>query len=222
MSPVTGDRSFVGVGLRQRVREAAVPLARALGRLGLTPDALTLIGFAVSVVAALAAAAGLWVAAGLLVVFGGLFDLLDGALARVQGKASPYGAFLDATFDRWGETVVFIGIAAGLLGPGAAGVVFPALGEWPAAALVAVLAGAAMGAAFMVSYSRAKAESVGFEAAVGVAPRAERIAVLAAGLVLQPATGWSLGAALLMIFALATVTVIQRVAHVRAQARAGR
>lgn len=217
-----GDRSFVGAATRRRIRDAATPVARALGRLGLSPDALTLIGFAVALVAALAAAAALWVAAGLLVVFGGLFDLLDGALARAQGKASPYGAFLDATFDRWGETVVFIGIAAGILGPGGAGVVFPALAGWPAPALVAILSGAAMGAAFMVSYSRAKAESVGFEAAVGVAPRAERIAVLAAGLVLQPVTGWSLGAALLLIVALATVTVIQRVAHVRAQARAAR
>ena len=99
--------SLVSAGTRQRVRDLATPVATALGRLGLTPNALTLIGFAGTAVAAIAAAYQWWLAAGILVLAFGIFDLFDGALARATGRASKLGAFLDSVFDRWGEGLVY-------------------------------------------------------------------------------------------------------------------
>jgi len=225
---VTG--SLVSPAARDRVRGFATPVATALGRLGLTPNALTVIGFLGTCVAAYAAAQMWWVAAGVLVLAFGIFDLFDGTLARATGRVSKLGAFLDSTFDRAGEAIVYIGIAAGSI---AGGFTFGA-----------VLAAAAMGAAFMVSYTRAKSESLGFTpgtgmANIGLAPREVRIAILVVGLLLAPnplvpaaapagsacidsclppLAGGMLTVSLAIIAILATVTTIQRVLHVRAQA----
>jgi CDP-diacylglycerol--glycerol-3-phosphate 3-phosphatidyltransferase len=215
---VTG--SFVSPATRQRVRDLATPVARGLGRMGLTPNALTLIGFAGTCVAAYAAANQWWLAAGLLVVAFGIFDLFDGALARATGATSRFGAFLDSTFDRAGEAIVYVGIAWGGLGPGDS--------------RIAVLAAAAMAASFLVSYVRAKAESLGYSPGsglmnVGLAPREVRLVILAVGLILagiyiddRPdlAQG-ALSAALLWIVVFASITVIQRILNVRAQSREG-
>ena len=138
-------------GFRARVE----PLARVFGRVGLTPNALTVIGLLIACVAAAIAGARWWTVAGLLVVFGGAFDMFDGALARATGKASIFGAFLDSTLDRAGEAVIYVGIVYGLA------VIQDTTG--------AVLAAAAMAAAFMVSYARAKAESLGFTGGSGMA-----------------------------------------------------
>jgi CDP-diacylglycerol--glycerol-3-phosphate 3-phosphatidyltransferase len=227
---VTG--SVVSPALRQRVRDLATPIARALGRLGLTPNALTVIGFLGTCVAAFAAASQAWLVAGILVLAFGIFDLFDGTLARATGKVTRFGAFLDSTLDRAGEAVVYLGIAAGCL-----------TGGFKAGAL---LAASAMAAAFMVSYTRAKAESLGFSsgtglANVGLAPREVRIAILSIGLVLaprplidplptdmvcidsfcEPFSGGLLTIALGVIAILATITTIQRILHVRAQSREG-
>ncbi len=166
--------SLVSPELRSRVRGLMTPIAVGFGRAGLTPNALTVIGFLIAVVAAIAAAAQAWLIAGILVVGGGVFDLFDGALARATGKVSKLGAFMDSTFDRWGEAVVYVGIVWGTLD----------MGLWRPV----VLAAAAMGSAFMVSYTRAKAESLGFTpgtgmANVGLAPREVRIAILTIGLI---------------------------------------
>jgi phosphatidylglycerophosphate synthase len=218
--------------MRQRVRDLATPVARGLGRLGLTPNSLTVIGFAGTVVAAYAAASQAWLVAGILVLAFGIFDLFDGALARATGQVSRFGAFLDSTLDRAGEAVVYVGIAAGSLAAGFQ--------------LGAVLAASAMAAAFMVSYTRAKSESLGFAAGtglanIGLAPREVRLAILALGLVLaptpfveslppgmvcidsfcEPFPGGLLTIALGLIAVLATVTTIQRILHVRAQSREG-
>jgi phosphatidylglycerophosphate synthase len=232
-------RSLVTPATRQRVRNLATPVATALGRLGLTPNALTLIGFAGTCVAAYAAAQQWWLAAGILVLAFGIFDLFDGALARATGQASRLGAFLDSTFDRAGEGIVYIGIAWGLYW------------VWPEGS---VLAAGAMAAAFMVSYTRAKAESLGFSpgsglASVGLAPREVRLAILSLGLIAVGIEGghfsqyidcvvppdqlqacWDaarhvsrtiLGVTLGLIVILATITTIQRILHVRAQSREG-
>jgi CDP-diacylglycerol--glycerol-3-phosphate 3-phosphatidyltransferase len=215
---VTG--SFVSPATRQRVRDLATPVARGLGRMGLTPNALTLIGFAGTCVAAYASANQWWLAAGLLVLAFGIFDLFDGALARATGATSRFGAFLDSTFDRAGEAIVYVGIAWGGLGPGDS--------------RIAVLAAAAMAASFLVSYVRAKAESLGYSPGsglmnVGLAPREVRLVILAVGLILagiyiddRPdlAQG-ALSAALLWIVVFASITVIQRILNVRAQSREG-
>jgi phosphatidylglycerophosphate synthase len=211
--------SLVSPATRQRVRDLATPIAIALGRLGLTPNALTLIGFAGTCVAAYAAANRKWVIAGLLVLAFGIFDLFDGTLARATGRTSRFGAFLDSVFDRAGEAIVYIGVAGGALALGFAG--------------GALLAAAAMGASFMVSYTRAKSESLGFTpgtrmANVGIAPREVRLLILALGLVLTGGTAGdrasklaALAGPLILITILATVTTIQRILHVRAQAKEG-
>jgi phosphatidylglycerophosphate synthase len=190
------------------------PIAVGLGRLGLSPNALTVIGFLIACVAAVAAGAQAWILAGILVVFGGVFDLFDGALARATNKVSKLGAFMDSVFDRWGEGVVYVGVLFGAL----------ELGEY----LVALLTGAAMVAAFMVSYTRAKAESLGFTsgtgmANIGLAPREIRIVILTLGLIGAGLFGTAaqgaatptgvvvLELALGLIAILGTVTVIQRI-----------
>jgi phosphatidylglycerophosphate synthase len=216
---------------RDRVKKVFEPIALGMGRLGLTPDALTLIGFAITVVGAALLAGQLWLAGGLVILFGGVFDMFDGTLARATGRVSTLGAFMDSVFDRWGEALVYLGIVIGAVASD--------FDE------VAILAAAAMGAAFMVSYTRAKSEGLGFTsgigmAAVGIMPREIRLVILSVGLVaagafgvpiLQPPAGATciesciqtggivlLGA--LVIIALgATVTVIQRILHVRNQAR---
>ena len=232
--------SIVSPATRARVRDLAIPFATFLGRLGLTPNALTVIGFTGTAVAAWAAANQWWLATAVLVLAFGIFDLFDGTLARVQGRASRFGAFLDSTLDRAGEAVVYLGIAVGSIAadftPGA------------------ILAAAAMGAAFMVSYTRAKSEGLGFTpgtgmANVGLAPREVRIGILvvgllwlgsiAAGLAPSPTLGCDviingipepcpmqfgpgglvLACTLGLIAVLASITVIQRILHVRAQAR---
>jgi phosphatidylglycerophosphate synthase len=217
--------SIVSPELRQRVRGMATPIAVGFGRLGLSPNHLTLVGFGIAVVAAAAASQGAWLAAGILLVVGGVFDLFDGALARATGQASRLGAFMDSVFDRAGEGVVYVGIAAGCI----------AAGFDPGA----VLAAAAMAAAFMVSYVRAKSEGLGYTpgsrmAAIGVAPREVRIVILTVGLLLTGFAGgivfidngllaatdpWFLGrpvlaACLGLIAVLATVTTVQRIVHV--------
>ena len=213
--------SLVSPETRARVRGLMTPIAVGLGRLGLSPNALTVIGFLIACVAAVAAGLQAWIVAGLLVVFGGVFDLFDGALARATAKVSKLGAFMDSVFDRWGEGVVYVGILWGALELGYSRAI--------------VLTGAAMVSAFMVSYTRAKAESLGFTpgtgmANVGLAPREVRIVILTLGLLAAGILGTSIetagsgagGAAyplgvlalelaLGLIAVLATITVIQRI-----------
>jgi CDP-diacylglycerol--glycerol-3-phosphate 3-phosphatidyltransferase len=229
--------SLVSSDLRARVRGLTVPIARGFGRLGLTPNHLTLIGFGIAIVAATAAASQAWLIAGILVIVGGVFDLFDGALARATGQANRLGAFMDSVFDRWGEGLIYVGIAYGCVAAG--------FGEG------AIVATAALASAVMVSYVRAKSEGLGFTpgsgmASVGLAPREVRIVILAAGLVLSGLGGGvapvemivcganvggcppssphfgatALGLTLGLITILATITTIQRILHVRAQAQA--
>jgi len=201
--------SLVSPATRQRVRDLATPIARSLGRLGLTPNGLTVIGFLGTCAAAVAAAAHAWLLAGVLVLAFGIFDLFDGALARATGRTSKFGAFLDSTLDRTGENLVYAGIA-----------VSAAL-SFTIGLILAVLA---LSFASSVTYARAKAESLGFHGEVGVAPRSERLVVLAAGLILAGIPGGVLGfgqawlaLALAIIALLSAVTVAQRILHVRAQ-----
>lgn len=214
---------------RARIKRTFEPIALGMGRLGLTPDALTLIGFGITLVGAILVAQQLWLIGGVVVLVGGIFDMFDGTLARATGRVSNLGAFMDSVFDRAGEGVVYVGIAAGCVAAG-----FEA---------GAVLATAALAAAFMVSYVRAKSESLGFTpgsrmAAVGLAPREVRIVILTAGLILAGVSGgvrvvddptllvasdaWgggrpSLSFVLGLITILATITTIQRIVHVIGQ-----
>jgi len=197
---------------RGRIKKVFEPIALAMGRVGLTPNGLTLIGFGISIAGALLLVAQLWVIGGIVVFVGGAFDMFDGTLARATGKVSPFGAFMDSVFDRWGEAVVYLGIAWGAV-----------LAD---ADTVAILATAALGAAFMVSYTRAKSEGLGFSpgigmAAIGVMPREIRLIVLSIGLMVAGATAnlTILSAALAIIAIGAVITVIQRILQTRSQAK---
>lgn len=202
--------SVVSASFRSRVRAGVEPIARLFGRVGLTPNALTLIGFGIAVVGAYFASQQSWLIAGLIVAFGAIFDLFDGALARATNNTSNFGAFLDSTMDRAGEGVVYIGIAIGLQG-----------GLVPTLVAVGAMAGS-----FMVSYTRARSESLGFSpgtgmASVGMAPREVRMAILVigligAGLIGTPTPGVAAGwvvliGALALILLLSTITTIQRI-----------
>ncbi len=235
------EHSLVPPATRARIKSLAVPVALAAGRVGLTPNALTVIGFLGVCVAAWLAADGQWVAAGVVGLVFAAFDMLDGALARATGRVSRFGAFLDSTLDRAGEGVLYVGVVAGTVA-GALARQSPA-GTIP---LLPALAALAMVAAFLVSYTRARAEGLGFGGDVGVAPRAERVVVMGLGLIATGlaggvavdagAAGGSLGlpggfelsmqagqpwlaGTLALLFILSTVTVLQRIWHVRAQAR---
>ena len=205
--------SIVTPEFRDRIRGLATPIATGLGRLGLTPNALSVIGFLGTGAAAIAAAAQAWLLAGVLVIVFGIFDMFDGALARATGRASKFGAFLDSTLDRTGESLVLAGVAVGCA---AAGFIEAVL-----------LAGLAATFASGVTYTRAKAESLGVHGEVGIAPRPERLLLLAAGLVLAGLLGGvgtgvvdgnvpiliSLG----LITILSAITILQRIVHVRQQ-----
>lgn len=222
---------------RDRVKKLFEPIALGMGRLGLTPDGLTLIGFGITVVGAVLLAQQLWLVGGLIVFLGGVFDMFDGTLARATGQVSKLGAFMDSVFDRWGEAIVYVGIV--IAGSGVAG-----------DSSLAVLGALAMGSAFMVSYTRAKSEGLGFTAgtgmaAVGIMPREVRLAILSLGLILTGIEGtvnpflvlhtislpggidlalpWAgerwLALALAIITLGSTITVIQRILHVRSQAK---
>ena len=213
--------SFVSDDLRERVRSVADPIAATLGRLGFTPNKLTVAGFGIAVVAAIACALGHWLPGAVLVLFGGVFDLFDGALARATGTASRLGAFMDSTFDRAGEAVVYLGIVYAAAAAGFA--------------LGGLLAAAAMAAAFLVSYTRSRSETLGFTpgsgmASVGVAPREVRVVLLTVGLVAVHVGGGlhelagsngrtPLAVTLSVITILAALTVVQRIVHVMNQAR---
>jgi phosphatidylinositol phosphate synthase len=222
---------------RARVKAVFEPIALAMGRVGLTPDGLTLIGFAITAVGAALLAVQLWLLGGLVVFIGGAFDMFDGTLARATGRVSKLGAFMDSVFDRWGEAIVYLGIVVGA--SDSAWAWSPPWDDRMHLLVLPSLAAFAMGAAFMVSYARAKSEGLGFTAgtgmaAVGLMPREIRLVILSLGLVATglaggPRTalelgvvaddggGWLAGA-LALIGIGATVTVIQRIVHVRRQA----
>ena len=139
----------------------------------------------------------------MLFVVGSILDILDGALARAGGKATPFGAFVDSTTDRLSEAFMLGAIAVVLTRDGSE--------------LGVALAAAAMTGSFLVSYTRARAEALGVRGDVGIGSRAERVVVITAGLVLAP---WlPLELALAVLTATAWLTVVQRVLHVRTQLR---
>jgi CDP-diacylglycerol--glycerol-3-phosphate 3-phosphatidyltransferase len=178
-----------------------------LARTRVTPNALTVSGvtlcFAASVIVLFEGRNEIlfyWLAA-VVFVIGSLLDILDGALARAGGKATPFGAFLDSTTDRVSEGFMLTAIAYIL-----------ATHHHPV--FVAVTMAAVTGS-FLVSYTRAKAEAIGLRGDVGIGSRAERVVVITAGLVLAPwgVLPWSL----VLLACTAWITVGQRVLHVRKQ-----
>ena len=190
------------------VRRLAGDSMSQLERTRVTPDELTAAGVALSILgAALVYFEYLgwwffWIGAAFFVV-GSILDILDGALARSRGTGSRFGSFLDSTVDRVGEGFMLGAIGLVLMRDG---------NEWGVALAFAALAGS-----FLVSYTRAKAESLGVSGEVGIGSRAERVVVITSGLVLAPLHDLVLPVVIALLAATAWLTVVQRVLHVRGQ-----
>jgi phosphatidylinositol phosphate synthase len=171
----------------------------------LTPNAISLTGFALNLAAAALVVERLFFLAGVAFIVGSVMDTLDGRYSRMSGKGTPFGAFLDSTLDRLEEGIVLTAVGA----------YFASRHNQVAVAAVV----AAVLFSLMVSYTRARAEALGVACKVGLATRPVRVVILAAGLVF--AKGASLGhfellaPAVYVLAALAVVTTIQRIAFVR-------
>ena len=185
-------------------RAVLAPVVRLAMWLRLTPNEVTVGGFVIVLAAAALVAVGQLLAGAALLVTGSLMDAVDGALARATGGTSPFGSFLDSTLDRAAEAIVYGGIVAYYLRV-SADPIGPVL-----------LALAALAGSFMVSYTRAKAEGIGLNASVGLAPRPERLALIVAGIALA-GIGFDIGLvwATAIIALLAVATTLQRIWHVR-------
>jgi CDP-diacylglycerol---glycerol-3-phosphate 3-phosphatidyltransferase len=167
----------------------------------LTPNAISLTGFALCVVAAVLVYKEWWLIGGIAFIVGSVCDTLDGRYSRMSGKGSPFGAFLDSTLDRIEEGVELAAVAVSFSRDGNDVAV--------GAVVIAVLA------SLMVSYTRARAEALGVECKVGIADRAVRVVILSAGLVFAEFWGDAIVYAVYVLAALTVVTVVQRIVHVR-------
>lgn len=192
-------------GARAVVAHVIDPLARTLLRLRVSPDAVTIVGTVGACTAALVffPRGQWWLGAVVIGVFA-FSDLIDGTMARMSGRQGPWGAFLDSTLDRVADGAVFGGMLLGFVRVSDARTT---------AAALACLVGA-----FVVSYAKARAESIGIECNVGIAERSERLlAALFAAFLYGVGVPYVLPAVLWILAVLTWVTVLQRVMHVRHQ-----
>ena len=191
--------------LTHKLDKPLAPLVKQLPPLGISPNMLTVAGAILNASAAVAIAYGGFLMGGILVMVGGVFDLLDGALARVAGKESKFGNLLDSTLDRYSDIMPMIGLLIYYTG-------FPRAGDVRLGDIV--LCGIVILGSLMVPYVRAKAESIGLRCDVGIAERAERIIIFSGGLVIGVDVG-----ALWALAILTHLTVIQRVLYAHTQLR---
>ncbi len=190
------------------VRRHAERFMARLSALPVTPNQITVVGTLIAFSAAILVGAGQLRWAGVVLAFGGTFDILDGALARSTRRSYPYGAFLDSTLDRYSEGAVYLGLA----------VYFASTGgpyeKWLILATVAGLAGS-----FLVSYVRARAQSLGFTCDTGLFQRPERVVLTVVGLLLG---GLWLDGVVVILAVLTNLTALQRIREVWLQGRAQR
>ncbi len=185
---------------RRNFKGILQPIAGGLVRLGLTPTAVTLIGLAGNAVAALVLSQGYMTAGGLIILLMAPMDALDGTMARLSGQVSKLGAFTDSVTDRWAELFIFGGLLWYYLGQGDR--------------LACMLVFAAAGGSLLVSYTKSRAETLGYDCNVGLLTRLERFLVLVPGLVLN--LPWL---AVAIIAVLGNYTAVQRALYVRGQAK---
>lgn len=190
------------------LRYIEVPGARAFKAIGLTPNVITLLGFAVCAAGAVLVALGWPLYGGIVFLMGGALDLFDGALARLTGQASPFGALLDSVFDRLGEAALFVGLG-----------VYYLLAEFSPGERTLSMLAVLLGLVFSqgVSYLRARGEGLGAFTRSGIMTRTERVIILGAGLIVEglapvPIMVW-------VLWVIATVscfTLFQRMFTIRA------
>ena len=177
------------------------PLAGFLNRLGLTPNMVTGLGLLGNTIGAVYLARGELLTGGIWIALMTPVDALDGTMARLRGESSDFGAFVDSVSDRYSELIIYGGLLYHFL----------QLGE----PLGGLLTFAAAAGSVLVSYVKARAEGLGYEAKVGLLTRAERYIVLAPSLIFNQLY---IGLGILAVFA--NITALQRVWHVRKHARA--
>lgn len=188
------------IEIRERLRGFLDPIVACMSYLGLSPLAVTIIGIMLSVVGAIFVARGHLLAGALFLIVSGICDTIDGSLARREGRATTFGAFIDSTGDRITEMVYF------------GALVFYFIADHPPNLVVIFFLLAALAGSFLTSYTRARAEGLGMECRVGWIERPERIALLVLGLLF----GHTILIVIIMFLAFLTVfTFIQRVLHVR-------
>jgi len=185
---------------KSAARRLTNPFMTMLSKSKITPDTLTWIGLAINIIAAWVIATGRLQIGGILVLVAGLFDILDGALARFTKKTTVFGGLLDSTFDRLSEAAIFIGLL----------ILYAPDGN----TLMITVIFLAMVGSFVTSYIRARAEGLGLACSVGLFTRAERVIILCLGLFFD-----QLLIALVILVVLSFVTVGQRLFHVWSQAR---
>jgi CDP-diacylglycerol--glycerol-3-phosphate 3-phosphatidyltransferase len=171
------------------------PVVRILGKSGITPNALTFINLALNIFAAYVIAMGHFLLGGVLVLVAGLFDLLDGALARFTKQTTKFGAILDSTADRISEAAILCGLLFWYI-------------PQEEASLEIVLIFVVLIGSFLVSYIRARAEGLGWQCQVGLFTRAERVIVLAIGLLVNQTF-----VALCILVVFVFITVVQRLVY---------
>jgi CDP-diacylglycerol--glycerol-3-phosphate 3-phosphatidyltransferase len=187
--------------LRVRFKHILDPIGAFLNRLGLTPNLMTLLGLIGNTIGAFFLMRGDMLVGGLIILAMGPVDALDGTMARLRGESSKFGAFVDSVTDRYSELVIYLGLL----------LYYDQQGDWLNTLGVYLAAAGSV----LVSYVRARAQSLGYEAKVGILTRFERYAVLAPTLVFNiPWVGvW-------IIAVLANLTALQRILHVRSLAHA--
>jgi CDP-diacylglycerol--glycerol-3-phosphate 3-phosphatidyltransferase len=190
---------------RTSARRITEPLGTALVKSRIKPNTLTCIALAISIIAAVTIATKYLLIGGILVLISGLFDILDGAVARLTNKVTRFGALLDSTFDRISDAALFLGLFILYLPSGGT--------------IEMVLIFLALVGSLLTSYIRARAEAIGINCTVGLFTRAERIIILALGLLLNPLYGFSIFIALLLIVVLGFFTVGQRLMYVWKQTK---
>ena len=218
-------KSLIPAKVENSFKSSIEPVANWLGARNTNPNWLTTLGFVLSILAAFEIANGRLVTGGALVLIGGLFDIVDGTVARKTGRVTRFGAIYDSTIDRYSEVAVYFGLGFFLIGH-----------HYYFTSVAAVFA---VGGSIMVSYIRARAETLGFKANVGPARRQERVVILGFGLLLNIFDNWfenifspfitdlfgsnfvhppfAMAAAVVLLAFLTNFTAIERLYHVYKQ-----
>ena len=204
-NPVSGARTHQFL-----TRYLEAPIVRALVRVGVPPNAITLLGLMIAGASAYLLAIGELAAGGLVLLISGLFDLFDGAVARAAGRSTRYGALLDSVADRVGEAAVLLGLLIFYLDESSS------FNSIFTSTLGVVLVYLTLAGSMMVSYVRARAAGLGIDYKGGVMTRPERVVSLGAGLIVGGL--WWLPAVSVLLATMAALTVftsVQRVIYAR-------
>ena len=195
-------RRLIPVSLQNGFVNLLAPLIKILTSWGINPNSFTVAGLIITSMAAVAFIMGHLHLGGFLILLGGLCDTIDGSLARFANKATHFGAMFDSAVDRYSEFVMFLGI----------GVYFVMLKDYP----TSVVAFFALCGSIMVSYSRARAESLGFDSRIGIMQRPERIVFLGLGALIHPG---AFKFAIWLVAVFANFTALQRIRHAYKQSQ---